>query len=58
MAYDELTAVAETRPYVGAHVAVASCKTKRRLKILDLSDDHNNNEKTNNFRRLISQLFS
>jgi len=58
MAYEEMTAVAETRPYVGARVAIAECMTNKDLKVLDLTSRYNAVSKPNNFRKLLGELFS
>lgn len=55
---DEITVVSEVRPYLDANVVIAICEAVKDLKILDLTRMDNDDSKTNNFKKMISTLFS
>lgn len=57
MSEDEMTVLAEVRPYIGANVVIAECKLLEDVKIIDLTIN-DKNKRTNNFRKKISNLFS
>lgn len=55
---DEIkTAVSEVKPYLGAKVGIAICTPNKPLEIVNLVKEEKN-KKTNDFRRLLSKLFS
>lgn len=58
MSEDATTVLAEVRPYIGATVEIAKCALLREIKIIDLTKSDNDDERTNNFRKKLSELFS
>ncbi|KOS64642.1 RES family NAD+ phosphorylase [Lysinibacillus agricola] len=55
---DETTVVSEVRPHLDANVVISTCEAMEDLKILDLTRMDNDDSKSNNFRKMISLLFS